>query len=136
MAFNYKRLLKMGMTGEDVRSLQHSLQQLGHSPGAADGIFGSRTQSAVIAFQNSNNLAPDGIVGPKTATAINKRLTGGPIYLKLGSRGSDVKKLQTDLQNLGYEPGPIDGIFGTQTREAVIAFQRDMDLTPDGISRT
>jgi len=53
--------------------------------------------------------------------------------LRLGSRGSDVAEVQARLNELGYIPGPIDGIFGKKTEAAVIRFQRDRGLTPDGI---
>ncbi|NLL51800.1 MAG: peptidase M14 [Peptococcaceae bacterium] len=53
--------------------------------------------------------------------------------LKISLRGDDVAVLQSRLKSLGYHPGPIDGIFGTRTQQAVIRFQRDRGLTPDGI---
>lgn len=53
--------------------------------------------------------------------------------LRIGSRGTDVKEVQSLLQRLGYYNGAIDGIFGNNTRNAVIAFQRANGLTPDGI---
>ncbi len=53
--------------------------------------------------------------------------------LSMGSRGPDVTRLQQLLRNAGFDPGPIDGIFGTRTQAAVIAFQRSRNLVPDGI---
>jgi g-D-glutamyl-meso-diaminopimelate peptidase len=53
--------------------------------------------------------------------------------LRLGSRGSDVMEIQSLLSQIGYNPGPIDGIFGPLTQQAVINFQLDNNLTPDGI---
>ncbi|HHY26710.1 MAG TPA: LysM peptidoglycan-binding domain-containing protein [Desulfitobacterium dehalogenans] len=53
--------------------------------------------------------------------------------LRRGSRGNDVAEVQVRLSELGYIPGPIDGIFGAKTEAAVIRFQRDRGLTPDGI---
>ncbi|MEW9121836.1 MAG: M14 family metallopeptidase [Thermotaleaceae bacterium] len=53
--------------------------------------------------------------------------------LRLGSRGTDVMEIQSLLRRIGYSPGPIDGIFGSQTEQAVIQFQRDNNLTADGI---
>lgn len=59
---------------------------------------------------------------------------------QLGSRllyegivGYDVLQLQMILQSLGYDPGPIDGIFGPRTKNAVMRFQRDNGLKVDGI---
>jgi len=56
--------LKVGSRGEEVKNVQKALGQ------DADGIFGKNTQSAVVAWQGKNNLAQDGIVGPKTYAAM------------------------------------------------------------------
>jgi peptidoglycan L-alanyl-D-glutamate endopeptidase CwlK len=63
-------LLRLSSSGPDVSALQQALLAAGFSPGAIDGSFGPGTQAAVIAFQKSNGLAADGIVGPNTATAL------------------------------------------------------------------
>lgn len=53
--------------------------------------------------------------------------------LKQGSRGADVKTMQQKLKNWGYYKGSVDGIFGSQTKEAVKYFQRRNGLVADGI---
>lgn len=53
---------------------------------------------------------------------------------KYGSRGSEVTQIQTKLKRWGYYNGNIDGIFGTQTLNAVKYFQRKNGLTVDGIA--
>lgn len=53
--------------------------------------------------------------------------------LKKGASGEVVKQLQTALKGHGYDPGPIDGQFGTKTENAVKKFQGDNELTVDGI---
>lgn len=53
--------------------------------------------------------------------------------IKLGSHGTEVMKIQAVLKKIGYNPGAIDGIFGSQTEAAVKSFQRNNGLTPDGI---
>jgi hypothetical protein len=53
--------------------------------------------------------------------------------LQAGSSGVDVVGLQTMLAELGYDPGPADGYFGTATRHAVIALQEAAGIAPDGI---
>ncbi len=58
---------------------------------------------------------------------------GGQPVLRLGSRGSAVSDLQRRLQAHGFNPGPIDGIFGSGTDAAVRSFQRSQGLTADGI---
>lgn len=52
---------------------------------------------------------------------------------KIGSRSKEVKEIQLALKSRGYYTGNIDSIFGTRTKKAVIAFQKDNGLTPDGI---
>ena len=53
---------------------------------------------------------------------------------KYGSRGEEVRKIQTKLKNWHYYFGNVDGIYGTQTKQAVIKFQKKNGLTADGIA--
>ena len=53
---------------------------------------------------------------------------------KIGSRGEEVRKIQTALKNKGYFNSSIDGIYGTITKKAVERFQKDYGLTVDGIA--
>lgn len=53
---------------------------------------------------------------------------------KMGSRGTEVRNIQTRLKEWGYYSGAVDGIYGTKTRDAVKAFQRKHGLTADGIA--
>jgi peptidoglycan L-alanyl-D-glutamate endopeptidase CwlK len=63
-------VLQEGAKGPEVMELQSRLKQLGFPPGTIDGTFGPATEAAVLAFQNSQGLLADGIVGEKTATAL------------------------------------------------------------------
>lgn len=63
-------LLREGSRGEDVAALQSRLKDRGFSPGALDGAFGPGTEAAVLAFQHSEGLLADGIVGPQTAAML------------------------------------------------------------------
>ncbi|MBQ8029755.1 MAG: spore cortex-lytic enzyme [Clostridia bacterium] len=56
------------------------------------------------------------------------------VLSKLGSRGEEVRKIQRKLKDLGYYKGSVDGIFGTATRNAVKAFQKNCGITADGIA--
>jgi len=56
-----------------------------------------------------------------------------PRGLRQGDRGDEVKALQERLVVLGYGPGPADGIFGVLTNRAVVAFQAEHQLKPDGV---
>ncbi|MCI6909416.1 MAG: spore cortex-lytic enzyme [Eubacteriales bacterium] len=64
-----------GSSGATVRTIQEKLSGWGYYSGAVDGIYGSRTRDAVMAFQRKNGLAVDGIAGPATLRAIG--ISGG-----------------------------------------------------------
>lgn len=122
------------------------------------GVFGDSTKAAVTKFQSIFNLATDGIVGKATWYKISNLYTAvtrlaelnsegnslgiGTVppssVLRQGSRGQDVITLQYLLDVIseyyaGIPSPKQDGIFGNDTREAVIAFQRRMGLAADGI---
>ncbi len=65
--------------------------------------------------------------------AVNKK-EDDTVLLKNGSRGNEVKKLQENLNKLGFNCGTADGIFGVKTEAAVKAFQKAYSLTVDGIA--
>lgn len=55
------------------------------------------------------------------------------LIIKQGQTGSTVKQIQQKLKNWGYYNGKVDGIFGSQTKQAVKYFQRKNGLTVDGV---
>ncbi len=57
-----------------VARIQQAVSDAGFNPGKIDGVLGSHTEAAVIAFQDANGLTPDGEVGPKTAEALGSSL--------------------------------------------------------------
>ena len=63
-------VLQQGDSGGDVKTLQQALTGHGFSPGAIDGMYGQGTVAAVIAFQKSEGLLPDGVAGPRTLSAL------------------------------------------------------------------
>ena len=68
--------LRIGAQGPYVSMLQLALMRSGFLNEEPDGIFGPRTQSAVLAFQRANNLTADGIVGARTWSALSPYLLG------------------------------------------------------------
>lgn len=139
---NIFRVLRITMTGNDVKSLQTHLNGLGYNCGIADGSFGPKTKLATVLFQKANSLTPDGVVGPMTIEKINNiqipTITPTTVSdidrtLKQGMTGNDVKSLQTYLNANGYDCGTPDGDFGPKTKQSVINFQKANSLTPDGI---
>ncbi|NBI06003.1 peptidoglycan-binding protein [Senegalia massiliensis] len=151
--FNYTRVLKYGSRGQDVKSLQSILKSLGHYSSSIDGIFGSGTRSAVRNFQRSQRISVDGYFGPNSYKYLKNTLSGNTSpsnpapdqkpsnntglltykrVLKYGSRGQDVKSLQSALDKLNYYSSGIDGIYGSGTRSAVRNFQRAAHIAVDG----
>ena len=53
--------------------------------------------------------------------------------LRTGDTGDGVKQVQTAVGKLGFDPGPVDGVYGSQTVRAVAAFQEANGLANDGI---
>ncbi len=123
-----------------------------------DGIYGSRTEASVRRFQEIFNLSPDGIVGPATwyalvrlYTAVTRlselRSQGQRFYainweypdaIQAGDSGEKVRHLQYMLSVLSsfipnIPPLEIDGIFGQNTANAVIAAQRYFGLPQTGV---
>jgi peptidoglycan L-alanyl-D-glutamate endopeptidase CwlK len=68
--------LKIGARGAAVKRLQRLLKARGFDPGAIDGVFGAGTEAAVFAFQRSEGLLADGIVGPRTAGILGRGKPG------------------------------------------------------------
>ena len=131
-----------GSRGESVKTLQAQLNAKGFNAGSVDGIFGKNTQAAVMAFQKANGLAADGIVGKLTwaklydttaALPAASTATGTQPMVYRGSRGDAVRKLQELLNKKGFDCGAVDGIFGSKTYAAVVAFQKANGLSADGI---
>lgn len=121
-------ILKEGSKGPEVTDLQYILKFRGgkgeFDPGSVDGIFGAKTKAMVIKFQQSQKLSADGIVGQKTWQATGFPWPGAiGEFLKEGSKGEPVKKLQQALKNKGFDPGSADGVFGAKTKAAVIKYQ-------------
>ena len=135
-------MLYRGCTGDAVKTLQDKLNTLGYNSGNVDGIFGVKTYAAVTAFQKANGLGVDGIVGKLTwgkiygvspAMPVETTTVVGRPTVSYGSRGDAVRKLQELLNALGYDCGSVDGIFGSKTKAAVLAFQKANGLGADGI---
>lgn len=156
--------LRRGSSGPNVVVIQVELNRISQNYPAipkiadVDGIFGSRTEASVRAFQQIFNLEPDGIVGPATWYALVRLYTsvtqltelrsqGQRFYsinwsypgsLSEGAQGDKVRHLQYMLSVLSeyisyIPPVEIDGIFGPATRDAVVAAQRWLGLPQTGI---
>lgn len=107
MILVYKRALRRGTFGEDVKLLQEALIILGYDPRGVDGSFGPGTDAAVRQFQKDNNLAVDGSVGPATIRILNANLhnlnaanpTTPSIYQSLRLYSSNIHILELNPNN-------------------------------------
>ena len=145
--------LRRDSTGSAVRKLQEDLHELDFYDGVISGKYGGLTQEAVRLFQKKHGLDADGIAGPKTlkkiaslmgesteseiptiGSILSPALQTGTTTLRHGMQGDAVEKLQEDLDELDYYTGSVTGKYGNLTKEAVRLFQRDYDLTSDGIT--
>lgn len=128
-----------GDKGKQVVDIQTRLAALGYFLGSegADGVFGPHTESAIRAFQQSRLIFADGLVEDNTWTELveagyepGDRL----LYMRVPHmRGDDVLYVQRRLGELGFDCGPVDGIFSLALEVAVSEFQRNTGLNVDGI---
>ncbi|MFE7125510.1 peptidoglycan-binding protein [Streptomyces sp. NPDC057617] len=123
--------LRSGSTGAQVTAAQTLLNQQGYDAGTADGVFGSRTTSAVSAFQSARGLTADGVIGSRTWTALLS--AGAQTVVREGSSGAAVQRLQRALTAALGRTVSIDGQFGSGTAQAVRDYQSSRGLTADGI---
>jgi N-acetylmuramoyl-L-alanine amidase len=133
------RTLRRGDRGREVVDLQTRLQALGLDLGnrGIDGVFGPQTELAVKAFQQSHGLLADGLVGPVTwrdVVEAGYRPGERLLYLRQPPfRGADVMELQRMLNDLGFDPGAVNGLFDARTARAVRDFQKNAGLQDDGV---
>lgn len=124
--------LSVGASGEEVVRLQQRLLAAGFMAGQADGRYGGGTRDAVARAQQALNqqgqaLAVDGIAGQKTLELLYDDEVMRPfIDFTMGASGQRVISLQNRLIDLKYLDGIADGQFGSQTLDALKAFQAQL----------
>ena len=132
------RALRKGDRGREVEDLQTRLLALGFDLGnrGMDRVFGPSTELAVKAFQQEMGILADGMVGELTWNEVveaDYRPGGRLIYVRQPPfRGADVTELQRMLNDLGFDPGAVNGLFDERTARATEEFQRNVGLTEDG----
>lgn len=89
--------LRNGDVGNNVKILQSKLHELNFLNDKIDGIFGTKTEEAVKAFQESKQLVVDGIVGPKTIKAL------------------DIKLVESNIKTMDWWKSDIQKIFAKGT---------------------
>ena len=141
--------LRPGALGDSVAALQRRLLDLGITVrGGADGIFGPATASSLKTFQEERNLEATAIVDEATALQlsqassenVNGEEEAKGSTLGFGVYGEQSKRVQS-LQNALIQAnivvrGGADGVFGSATTAAVMAFQRREELHVTGVVDT
>ena len=156
----FPQVLTVGDTGVGVQSIQYYLAVIAYFNDAIptpsiDGVFGDGTRRSVEAFQRSEGLTADGVVGRETWNAIVARsdqilttrpdASGEPAdtiypgrFLSEGQSGDEVLRLQRFINRAAdvypYVPRVTeDGEFGAGTAAAVRAVQANNGITPNGV---
>ena len=135
--------LKKGSSGSAVKAVQRRLKELGYYTTTCDGDYGSKTVTAVKAFQKKNGLDQTGECDAATLKKLNSddavNASGSTTItlktnqtLQSGDSGAQVKALQLRLKELGYYTTTVDSDYGYRTASAVSAFQRANNLTVTG----
>lgn len=112
--------LKVGSRGPQVLYFQYALRINCINPQGTDGIFGNGMKAAVNRYKTGKGLAADGLVDTETWEKMR----------------DDIRPLQVALSSRGYEVGFIDGIATDAVYNAVLQFQKDNNLTADGMVGT
>ena len=167
-AFDPEGTIRSGARGEEVARMQQLLADQGYlEANEADGIFGGKTENALIAFQTDHGLTPDGVGWPQTLKKLNhdfgpwktvEKLTresaGERVRtcrecgfeqhenvepapaLEFGQRGEDVSIVQQMLNELGYDAGTADGIYGQKLDAAYteLAADHEMEFEPGHVT--
>lgn len=91
------RTLYYGSSGSDVKTLQNKLKSLGYQIGKTDGVFGSKTLTAVKSFQRANKLTIDGIVGSNTWKKLDLATGGSGKTTSTAAKATSVVTTNNDV---------------------------------------
>ena len=117
-----------------IRGIQEALATHGYAPGPADGVIGPRTVRAIEAYQGDAGLA---VTGRATKELLDHLKFARPEVTRGGGRPALdlllVEDVQAELARRGYYSGDIDGLAGSRTRAAIVAFQQDAGQSVTGL---
>jgi N-acetylmuramoyl-L-alanine amidase len=136
-------IFRRGDSGPAVAAIRERLARLGLSDAGAipvpgEAVFDEAVETAVRHFQQTRRTTVDGLVTPGTLRLLEEA------SWRLGDRdlvpaddplfGDDVAELQRALLTLGFDCGRVNGAYDRATVAAVREFQRNVGLTPDGVT--
>ena len=108
-----------------VKRIQAHLKRTGFYSGAVDGIAGPRTRSAIRHFQSGCVTLKDLISISDPATIQQSSGMAAKAAITKSKRGTDeaVRLIQLRLKDAGFDPGPIDGVYGAKTEGALLTLK-------------
>lgn len=119
-----------------VRDVQIELAHLNIYSDTIDGLKGPKTRDAIAAYERLHGLTVTGTASDQLLDHIrfNRRIAEA-INTPLPPEDADPRVLlvQNGLSELGYNPGPVDGHLGNQTRDAIRSFERDRRMPATGL---
>jgi peptidoglycan hydrolase-like protein with peptidoglycan-binding domain len=125
-----------------VEAVQAALREVGYYAGPLDGIAGEQTKAAIAAYERKLGWAPTGAASRDLLTAIKaetsappappEAITMGLIGPPAAAPDKQVAAVQDALAKAAYGPVRADGVFGRQTRDAIVRFQKDHGLPITG----
>lgn len=126
------------VSAELVRAVQRELKVKGYHPGVEDGVAGTQTRAAVMAFEADNSLPLTGKASEELLQYLvlgvsGARMTNGQSERQISLPARDViAKVQQQLSSLGYMDGPADGQPGPRLSDAIRRFEIQSGLKPTG----
>lgn len=149
---------QQAMSTDLVRDVQRGLSSRGYDVGPQDGIYGDTTEQALRRFQRDQKLTASGQVDSQTLAALgipsntlattSRSGTASRDYVptskrqgamatqsstpRVGLNQDQVRGVQQNLADRGYDPGQVDGRWGPRTQQAVRDFQRDQNIQANG----
>jgi peptidoglycan hydrolase-like protein with peptidoglycan-binding domain len=110
------------LTRDEIRNLQLSLKEIDLDPGPADGVAGPRTRAAYLRLQDGCS---------KIKTLIENSAEADPLVPKKILTKQETLLIQTQLRGAGFNPGPVDGVFGNRTRSVLLRLKDDCPKVED-----
>jgi peptidoglycan hydrolase-like protein with peptidoglycan-binding domain len=120
-----------GDRGAEVKALHCLLKRKGSYDGGMHGWFKDRTVAAVRTYQRSHHLPATGVVSLRTWVTLLS--SGGRPVLKYGSVGEAVRRVQRAMNAAVDARLDITGVYTRTTVQAVRAYQRAVQIAPNGV---
>ena len=127
---------KAGDADNVAKAIQRELQIRGYATGAQDGVVGTMTQAAIMAFEHDHGMPLTGRPSDDLLKAIVLGSDGKPakgaVKVETSEAQDVIRTVQRSLAKLGYKPGAVTGKMTAETTRAIRAFEADQALPESG----